>query len=305
MHEASERRAAGQAYPWPKLPRGDAAPVWTGHGFQVGTSLCPVLSYAVTASNWTDDLTVFHEDSAGEHHPIDIASRQHAIGELKQYVQASSPVILEVGCSSGYLLHDLRQAFREAFLIGSDFVRGPLDALAARLPDLPLLQFDLVQCPLPTGSVDAVILLNVLEHVEDHEGALRQLYRILKSGGVAVIEVPAGPHLYDVYDKVLMHWRRYTLKELRRLTEQTGFRTRSASHLGFFVYPAFVRAKRAGQRMLTELADIQRAWVARNIRRTRSSLLLRAVMGLEMALGRLVSYGVGVRCLLTCEKPNE
>ena len=41
----------------------------------------------------------------------------------------------------------------------------------------------------------AVVLLNVLEHIQDHEGALRQLYRILKPGGVVIIEVPAGPHL--------------------------------------------------------------------------------------------------------------
>ena len=61
-----------------------------------------------------------------------------------------------------------------------------------------------------------------------------------------VIEVPAGPHLYDVYDLVLTHWRGYTLGELRQLTEQVGFRTLYASHLGFFLYPAFAWTKRAG-----------------------------------------------------------
>ena len=49
----------------------------------------------------------------------------------------------------------------------------------------------------------------MLEHVEDDQAAIRQVYRILQPGGVAVIEVPAGPDLYDIYDRQLMHHRRY------------------------------------------------------------------------------------------------
>jgi len=116
-----------------------------------------------------------------------------------------------------------------AQLIGSDYVRGPLEEVARRLPDVPLLQFDLVKCPLPDASVDVVVLLNVLEHIEDDVGAVRQLARILKPGGAVVIEVPAGPHLYDVYDKVLMHYRRYRLSGLKRLLRAAGL---SPSALG-------------------------------------------------------------------------
>jgi SAM-dependent methyltransferase len=261
------------------------------------------LGYGVQHSNWTDELTTFHEEYAGQHHFIDCASRRHAIQQIRRFVKVSDPVILEVGCSSGFLLRDLRASFPQAFLIGSDYVRGPLDALAARMPDLPLLQFDLVQCPLPSNSLDAVVLLNVLEHIEEHERALRQIYRILRPGGVAIIEVPAGPHLYDAYDSVLTHCRRYTLGELRQLSERAGFRALKASHLGFFLYPAFSGTKKAGRRLLSAPPEVQKAWVAEKIRQTRRSPILDAVMTAELALGRVIHYGVGIRCLLTCEKP--
>jgi hypothetical protein len=145
-------------------------------------------------------------------------------------------------------------------------------------------------------------LLNVLEHVQEHEEAVRQLYRILKPGGVAIIEVPAGPHLYDVYDKVLMHWRRYSLNELRQLTERVGFRTLHSSHLGFFLYPVFAWTKKAGRRLLSAPLEVQKTWVAQRIRQTRSNPILHGLMRVEQALGRIIRYGVGIRCLLTSEK---
>jgi len=59
-----------------------------------------------------------------------------------------------------------------------------------------------------------------------------------RPGGAVVIEVPAGPQLFDVYDKVLMHHRRYELGGLRRLLEGVGFEVALASSLGTFLYPA-------------------------------------------------------------------
>ena len=62
-------------YPWP-APPGGGQPLWTGQGFRVGERHCPVLSYAIATSGWTDELTSFHEDTAGCSHPIDRASRR-------------------------------------------------------------------------------------------------------------------------------------------------------------------------------------------------------------------------------------
>lgn len=289
-------------YPWPSPPGYTEKPVWTGRGFCLDGSLVPVLSYEVGPSGWTDGLTRFHEETAGASHSIDRASRQHALEQLDKCVTGESPVILEVGCSSGFLLRLLRERLPHAFVLGSDCVRGPLEQLASNLPDVPLLEFDLVKCPLPENSIDAVILLNVLEHIQDDAAAVRQVFRILKPGGVAVIEVPAGPQLYDVYDKLLLHYRRYSLHELRGLVKSTGFQVIRQSHLGCFVYPAFWWIKRRDKRFLYEAEAVQRQIVARNIRATKRSRLFDAIMRIERVLGRWVSYPFGVRCLVTCRK---
>jgi ubiquinone/menaquinone biosynthesis C-methylase UbiE len=286
------------AYRWP-APPGGGEPVWTGGGFRVGTEVVPFLSYTVGTSGWTDDLTTFHEDNAGSDHFIDRASRSHALSQVKCHATGPNPVVLEVGCSSGFCLEALRDDLPHARLIGADYVRGPLELLARRIPDVPLLQFDLVHCPLADNSVDVVVLLNVLEHIEDHEAAVRQVRRILKPGGAAVIEVPAGPHLFDVYDKVLMHYRRYELSGLRCLLEDAGLSVVHASHLGAFLYPGFWYVKRKNKRYLSAPEEVQKQVVAGAIRKTGRSRLFEGVMWLEACLRRWTAFPFGIRCLAT------
>ena len=292
-------------YPWPFLPNSSERPVWTGHGFRVGNTLKPILTYGIggaASPGWTDELTEFHEETAGENHFIDLASRQHALEQLGEHLYEESSFILEVGCSSGFLLRSIRKRFPRAFLMGSDYVSAPLLNLVQEMPDIPLMQFDLAKCPLPDKSIDAVVLLNVLEHIEDDTAAMKQVYRILKPGGITVIEVPAGPHLYDAYDKLLMHERRYSFGQLRKLVLGAGFEILTHSHLGFFLYPGFWWVKRRNRKYATEEEMIQRKIVAQNIASTKESCLLRTILRLEVALGRWFAYPFGIRCLLTCRR---
>jgi SAM-dependent methyltransferase len=261
-----------------------------------------VLPYETGDSGWTDDLTAFHEEKAGADHFIDLASRKYALGQLERFTSAPAPVILEVGCSSGFLLRLLRERMPAAFLIGSDYVAGPLLHLAQEMSDIPLLQFDLSRCPLPEKSIDAVILLNVLEHIPDDAAAMAQVHRILKPGGIAIIEVPAGPHLFDIYDQLLMHCRRYSLASLKNLAQNATLRIISYSHLGCFLYPGFWWAKQHHKKFTSKEAFDKRQIVAQNISKTKNSRLLTALMHLEIALGKWISYPFGIRCLMTCRR---
>jgi SAM-dependent methyltransferase len=290
-------------FPWPRPPGVSDMPQWTGHGFQMGRTVSGVLPFIGKESGWSDELTEFHEvESDSGRHPIDVASRKRAIDVLRRRLPSASATILEIGCSSGYFLRDVREAFPEAFAIGADYVRGPLDRLAQSMPDLPLLQFDLNACPLPDRCIDAVVALNVLEHIPDDAAAIRQIHRILKPGGIAVIEVPAGPRLFDVYDKMLMHYRRYTRRQAIDSFRAAGFRVEDPSHLGFFLYPAFAIVKLRNRRYLREPEEKQRAIVAKTIRQTKRSAVMRVVMDLEALAARYVRYPVGIRCVLTAIK---
>ncbi len=286
------------------------APVWTGQAFRVGDCETTVLSYLTKASGetgrsgWTDELTTFHEATAGDDHYIDRASRQHTLDQLRRWLGTERPVIMDIGCSSGSMLRLLLREFPDGGILGADYIRGPLEALAGSLSGVPLLQFDLTACPLPDNSLDGIVLLNVLEHIEDDEAALAQVARILKPGGIVIIEVPAGPNLFDIYDRQLLHHRRYRMTELIEKVSRRGLRVLAQSHLGFFLYPAFWVAKKRGRRFLTADPEVQRAMVARQITNGRANPLLYRIMDVESKLRNRIYYPFGIRCLLTCQRPG-
>lgn len=291
-------------YPWPTFD-GSSRPEWTGSGFLVGGRRVDVLSYSGGQSGWSDGLTHMHETWAGADHPIDDMSRGWTASALRRYLTDPHSTLLEIGCSSGFLISALRAEWPSAMVMGSDFLKEPLERLAAREPRIPLLQFDLVQCPLPDASIDAVVMLNVLEHIADDRAAMRQAARVLKPGGIAVVEVPAGPHLYDAYDEYLQHQRRYTARTLASLLEASGLQVIQASHLGFIVYPAFAMVKHRNQKHAALDPDARRRIVEANISSTRGSVLLRSLLRAEAWLGRYCSFPYGIRCVAVARKPEN
>jgi SAM-dependent methyltransferase len=292
---------AFDTFPWPSPPGTPVPPRWNGQGFEIAGQISRVLAYSTETSHWSDDLTSLHENEAGPNHPIDRASRRLAVASMRQ-LPSGAPVILDVGCSSGFVLEDLQAALPQARLIGADYLRGPLEGLARRMPEVPILQFDLRHCPLPNACVDGVTSLNVLEHIDDHVSALGEIHRILKPGGLAHIEVPAGPELFDVYDEHLMHHRRYRLSELVHLARQQGFAIRKATHLGYLIYPAFVHVKKRNRKLFSLPAQGKARLVARQIRQTRRTPLLSLLMTAETLLGRVLSYPCGIRCVVLLQK---
>ena len=194
--------------------------LWTGQAFVVGTATERILSYPVRDSGWNDGIARFHRQEAASDHFIDIASRAHTMKEVKRSIVQTPSVILEIGCAAGHFLRELLQQLHEHVIIGSDYTLDTLQVVG--LPSVPLLRFDLSQCPLPDNFADVAVLLNVLEHIEDDESAVAHLFRILRPGGVAIIEVPAKAALFDIYDRVLMHFRRYDMHRLTRLLRKAG-----------------------------------------------------------------------------------
>ena len=208
-------------------------------------------------------------------------------------------------CSSGFVIGEICSALPRAAVVGSDYILSSLEKLAARLPGVPLLQFDLRHCPLPDACVDAVTSLNVLEHIDDDAQALREIARILRPGGLAHIEVPAGPSCYDFYDELLMHHRRYRLSELLAKAQEAGFTVERATHLGCLIYPAFWFFKKRRQWLSSRLSEAEKQGiVARNIRVTGKSALLSCALRIEAGLSRLLNFPFGIRCVAALRKPT-
>ena len=73
------------------------------------------------------------------------------------------------------------------------------------------------------AQFDSVVCLNVVEHLEDDLGALRNIRSALKPGGRAIILVPQDQAVYGTLDEVLGHVRRYSAAQLQSRMEEAGF----------------------------------------------------------------------------------
>ena len=86
------------------------------------------------------------------------------------------------------------------------------------------------------GSMDVIYSLNVLEHIEDDGGVLRDLHAKLRDGGSLLLYVPAFSCLYNSMDKASGHVRRYRRRQLEQLLHGAGFtieRVEYVDSLGF------------------------------------------------------------------------
>jgi SAM-dependent methyltransferase len=289
---------------FPPVAAGEEAPVWNGGAFVRAGKSVRVLAYEVEESGWSDELTELHESAtqSGSHF-IDVASRDHAINELKRTLGAKPVLIMEVGCSAGHLLADMRRSLPNATLTGGDYTLGTLVKLGEKIPGIPLIRFNLAKSPLPSETYHAMVLLNVLEHIENDKAATKHIARMLKPGGIAVIEVPAGPELFDDYDRQLQHFRRYTLQSICGIVEQAGLLIDRRNYLGALIYPAFYAAKKLSQARPKSPAE-REEHVANAIGATsRFNAVGRAIMSLEDAIARVVTFPRGIRCVVTARKP--
>jgi len=84
---------------------------------------------------------------------------------------------------------------------------------------------------LPAASADSVVAVNVLEHVEDDAGFLRDAARVLAPGGHLLLFVPALPALFGTLDRAFEHFRRYTRPVLRARLADAGLEPREVSYV--------------------------------------------------------------------------
>jgi SAM-dependent methyltransferase len=96
------------------------------------------------------------------------------------------------------------------------------------------------------GTIDYVYSLNVLEHIEDDLGVLRDWWTVLRPGGTVLVYVPAFRVLYGPMDSKVGHVRRYSRVELRTVLDRAGFLVERLEYADSLGYPASMAAKSVG-----------------------------------------------------------
>jgi len=141
--------------------------------------------------------------------------------------------LLDVGCGAGNMIHHLS---RYGQVKGVEI--DPRPVAVARQRGYDVDQGDATQgLAYEDASFDVVTALDVIEHNQDDLSILREMYRVLRPGGHAIVTVPAFMWLWSHNDDINAHVRRYTAGELRGKLQRVGFRIRRMTYNNFFVFP--------------------------------------------------------------------
>jgi len=148
----------------------------------------------------------------------------------------SPPRILDAGCGSGRNMVDLAR-------------RGVVTGVELSLPSVEkarergcgeVIEGSVLEMPFPDASFDLAVSLDVIEHLEDDVGALRELRRTVAPGGALLITVPAYRWLWSGHDEINHHQRRYTRRSLQAVAEQAGWRQERTSYFNSLLLPVAI-----------------------------------------------------------------
>jgi SAM-dependent methyltransferase len=201
--------------------------------------------------------------------------RERVAAEIRARVAPNAPV-LDAGCGTGLMLAELAEYART----GLDVNPLVLQLARRRCPDLEWIEGSVTALPFPDRDFAAVISLDVLysANVESDLRAAQEIHRVLRPGGVAVLNLPAYQWLMSSHDVAAGSARRYTARGTHRLLRAAGFSVVCTSYrVGALLPIAIVR--RLALPGPPERTDVNRVPDALN-------RVLRAVNRTEDRLGR-------------------
>ena len=146
--------------------------------------------------------------------------------------------ILEVGAGVGQITAVLAQQPEVEHVLAVEPEKKFIDAFQAHSPKVKLLHgtADLVE----SKDWNAIISINVLEHIEQHERELRRYRELLaQERGHLCLFVPARMEIYAPIDRDFGHFRRYRKPQLRAKLKEAGFEIVRLNYFNFIGYFAW------------------------------------------------------------------
>lgn len=160
--------------------------------------------------------------------------------------------ILEIGCGTG---HNFSMLSEFGTVEGIELDDGAR-ALASQRLGRPVINASLPELPgVDDGAYDLIALLDVLEHVDGDEAALRSIATKLKPGGRILIAVPANEWMWSAHDVVHHHHRRYNRKTFSNVAKAAGVKIEFLSHFNTLLFPLAAAFRLLGKLTGREDAD--------------------------------------------------
>jgi len=159
------------------------------------------------------------------------------IDELGLDASGASPArILDAGCGSGRNMIELAR-------------RGTVTAIELSPPSVEkarergcgeVVEGSVLEMPFADDCFELAVSLDVIEHLEDDLGALRELRRVVAPGGALLVTVPAYQWLWSGHDEINHHQRRYTRRSLQAVAERAGWSQTRTSYFNSLLLPVAI-----------------------------------------------------------------
>lgn len=159
-----------------------------------------------------------------------------------RFVAPRAPVrIFDIGCGIGMMMEALAPL---GMCYGMDGDPSMVACARERIGVAHVFEGVAPAALPPVPPCDVALLLDVLEHCDDEHSMLQAIRtKLLVSGGLLMITVPAYSWLWSPHDVANEHKRRYTRRTLIKTLETNGFVVRKCSYFNTILFPAVVIGK--------------------------------------------------------------
>lgn len=204
--------------------------------------------------------------------------------------------ILDYGCGSGFLVGQLQEMGYGA--CGIDVSEEAVRIGAER--GVKNLYIEGINFNFPDESFDAILAMDVIEHIEDDVSVMKKLTRLLKPGGKMIITVPAYMWMWGVQDEVAHHYRRYTMNSVLKLIKNRP----DLSVIRKTYFNTFLFVPAAVVRLISKAFNLKSRESDFDINNQFLNKTLYAIFNFEAQLLKFINFFFGVSILLVLKK-NE
>jgi ubiquinone/menaquinone biosynthesis C-methylase UbiE len=163
---------------------------------------------------------------------------RHFVRALATEGIADDARVLDGGCGTGGLILRLRQARPAAHFVGVDLMPVACELARQRCgPAVEIRQANVMALPYEAGSFDVVVSSDLLCQIEDPRGAVVEMFRVLRPGGVVAINAPAYRWMWSYHDDAVQSTFRFTRPEIADFLRGAGFRDARLTHWNALAFP--------------------------------------------------------------------